>query len=167
MSTAHDAVQIIPGAYYTFDRDEHHCVEGIVYADLVRSEGIVLRDTFWGPRGSTTFMVGHNHLSEAERASLRLLFNPDGGWREATRNDVPEDFDPDDVRRVTSQHGLQKKVWIRDGAQPSLAIRIFNAQERLREARSAAESAICTVEHHAMEVARLVAEQSAVQKELL
>ena len=167
MSTAHNAVQVTPGAYYTFDREQRHCVEGIAYADLVKSVGVVLRDTFWGPQGSTDFMVGHNRLSDAERASLRLLFNPNDGWREVSRSDVPEDFDLADVRRVTSQHGLQEKVWIRDGAQPSLAIRIFNAQERLREARSAAESAIRTVEHHAMEVARLVAEQSAVQKELL
>lgn len=165
MSAAPAPVQVIPGAYYIYDRDRSHCVEGIAYAALVPGAGVILRDTFWGSRGSADSLVGHNHLSDAEQESLQFLFDPNDGWREATRNDVPADFDADDVRRVTSQHGLQEHVWIREGAHPSLAVRIQNAKQELESARERAAATIHTVEHHAMEVARLVAEQSAAQKE--
>jgi hypothetical protein len=84
-------------------------------------------------------------LTESELATATLTFHlSDYDELDRYKHDsqrIWETYDPADRQMVTSQHGLQRRWFIRRGAQPSWHQQIENARQRLTEAEESAESA--------------------------
>ena len=141
--------------YYPEDR---HCREGMAIVGE-RSDGrVILVDTFWGS------MNDSHVLTDAEEATAELLFN------KADYDEVPrhmaycwKDYAPADRRAITSQHGLQRRLFIRKGATEDHATKVENAREKLAEAERDLESAKSAVQWAIDDLARVQAEQWAAQ----
>lgn len=145
----------IPGAYYRYTPTNRHCHEGIILA--VQDEGgVYLVDTFWGARGDSALSIVRS--DDEGLATTELLFNPADGWELAGLYLAIADFDDDDVRIITSQHGLQKTIWIRTGSGPSNVKRLANARARTLEARERLDSAIFSFERAIIDEQRLADE---------
>lgn len=117
-----------PYCFYTYHPDSHWCNEGIAQAD---DKGRLI-DTYWGIDASPEC-----ELSRKERESAVFFFNPefydmlpDAKYSEENW----EKFAPSDRERVTSQHGLQVRYFVRKGAKHHLATQIENAKRKLEEA---------------------------------
>ena len=121
-----------PGEFYRFTPDNHHCTEGIAAVE----ENGTLNDTFWGS-------AYDNPLSETERATLELYF--DSADFDEIKHSLAqqkfEKFHPDDRRRVTSQHGLQGRYFVRKGAKEDIATQIKNTEAWIEQATAELRSA--------------------------
>jgi len=120
---------------YDYEIDgSRHCREGVATEERPG----VLFDTFWngGDR---------HHLTDAEAASAKVRFDTAdfqdldgnkfgnaGQWRT---------FAPRDRQSIPSQHGLQIRYFVRNGATPDLPTQIENAQQKVAEAESDVRSA--------------------------
>lgn len=136
---------------YRYNPQERHCNEGIA----VENDRGVLVDTFWGLGDSMGHVVGRNQ-------HLEHLGNLDD-YERLTRNASHpfEDYAPADRLAVPSQHGLQRALFIRIGAQPDLATKIENARRSLEEAEAQLRSAEHRVEWARKDLAELEAERDA------
>lgn len=123
---------------------EHHCREGVAIAKDCGSS-FVLVDTFW-QSGSHEDHV----LTESEIATTELVFNMED-YDELDRymsssEGLWNKYATSDRQVVTSQHGLQKRWFIRKGASPDWDTQIENARQvvadyerRLESVRSGLE----------------------------
>lgn len=142
-----DVIRYTPG-------DGHHCREGM--AIVAQQQAF---DTFWSG-------YGDRHLLTAdELATAELLFNLadfdelDGNSRhmnEAKWNT----YATDDRQLVTSQHGLQKRWFIRKGAEPSWQQQIANAREELDKALRDADQAVRNVGYRHAELTLIIDKSS-------
>jgi hypothetical protein len=127
------------------------CHEGLAVAEQ-RGEELVLLDTFWGASERT----------RVNPAVFEILFNVND-YDELDRYSHEssarwEKFAPEDRQRITSQHGLQSRWFIRKGAVEHLPTQVENARERLREAEAELRSAQRHVEWAQQELAALEAQ---------
>lgn len=126
----------IDGDVITYRSEERHCREGM--AVVARQQAF---DTFWSGGGD-------RHLLTAdELATAELLFNlADFEELDSNSRHMSEakwnTYATEDRQLITSQHGLQKRWFIRKGAEPSWEQQIANAREKLGKVTCAAESAI-------------------------
>jgi hypothetical protein len=97
-----------------------------------------LVDTYWVGGGDSHIVRGE------ELRSIEVLFHLDDydeldHWRPDQQKWMT--YAPADRQRITMQHGLQQRLFIRKGATPDLATQIANAEEKVREAQEAVRSA--------------------------
>lgn len=124
--------------YDTLTMPSRHCREGWAIAKERNDGRVVLLDTFWG---STD-----NHvLTDEEVATAELVFNL-ADYDEFDQYDRSssarwETYKREDRETVTSQHGLQRRWFVRKGAEPDLATQIENARQVLEDAERKLESA--------------------------
>lgn len=148
---------------YTPTRERHDprwCREGTAIAN----EQGVLVDTYWCSGGDS-----HVLRRDDELASVEVLFHIDD-YDELDRYGrgtpaVWETYHPDDRRRVTSQHGLQARYFVRKGATPDLETQIANAREAVREAEAEVEGAERRLERRRDELAALTEPRRRVLRE--
>jgi hypothetical protein len=134
---------------YRYRPQQHHCREGIA----VENDRGVLIDTFWGLDSS----LGLDQIVGRDQR-LERLGNLDDYVRIGRSAEHPfEDYAPADRLVVPSQHGLQRALFVRRGAQPDHATRVANARRQLEDDVAAAESAQHRVERARAELARLEA----------
>lgn len=116
------------------ERDAYWCLEGMAVVD---DQGQAF-DTFWNS-GSEA-----HRLTETERMTAKHVFNlGDFDELDRWRPDVEKwkSYAPEDRGRVTSQHGLQQRLFIRKGAKPAREVMIENARAKVQEAQAAVHSA--------------------------
>ena len=102
-----------------------------------RLDGVILFDTYWRTPGD------RHLLTYEELATAEVLFNLDD-YDELTERESTsrwEMYKPADRQRITSQHGLVVRWFIRTGAEPDLQTQIENACEAFLDARSKLQSA--------------------------
>ena len=122
---------------YIPDQSRHDpmwCREGMAIAD---DRGF-LCDTFWGSGSEAHVLRG------VELESIEMLFHLDDyeeldRWRPSVEH--WSKYAPVDRQQITHQHRLQRRLFIRKGAHPNLATQIANAEEKVREAERAVDSA--------------------------
>ena len=125
---------------YRSERSNRWCREGWA----ISNEHGRFVDTYW-------MSMGDAHLvTPAELATAEHQFWLDD-YRELDRHGrgTPDEwlkYAPKDRRRVTSQHGLQARYFVRHGAEFDLPTQIENALAALRRAEDDAESAQRAVE---------------------
>lgn len=129
------------------------CREGTA---VVREDGKAV-DTYWGS-GSD------NHvLLDVEVTTAEVVFNlADYIELDQYRPGVQAEwakYREDQRHRITSQHGLQSRYFVLNGAEPDLEQQISNAYEALTTAREALNSAARDLEWKAQAVARLEAQR--------
>lgn len=115
--------------------DPRWCREGMAIAD----ERGILFDTYWGSGGD------NHRLNAVEVATAEVIFNVADydeldRYARASRG-IWETYHPDDRRVLTSQHGLQRRWFIRKGADPDMATQVASAEEKVLEAEEAVASA--------------------------
>lgn len=112
------------------------CREGIAVAD---SHGRLV-DTFW--EGGSEAHV----LTAEEVATATHLFDL-SDYRELPHAEryLWKNYHPDERQRITSQHGLSARYFVRLGAEPDLGTRVENARLAVREAEEAVKSAQSTL----------------------
>ena len=103
------------------------CREGIAIA---QKDGR-LHDTFWGS-GSEAHIV-----REVELPSVEVLFHMDDydeldKWRPDRQKWLT--YAPDDRKRITMQHGLQERLFIRKGALPHRETMLAQARQKVEDA---------------------------------
>ena len=138
---------------YTSERRDRWCREGTAIAC---GDDAILVDTFWGGYGSDSHV-----LTPDERATAEVLFNiadydeldrynhgSEGTWRK---------YAPGDRTVITSQHGLQRRWFVRKGAQPNLPTQIQNAREAVAQAEEKLSSAQWWLDSARRELAELEA----------
>lgn len=134
---------------YRYRPQQHHCTEGIA----VENDRGVLLDTFWGLDNS----VGLSHVVGREQY-LEHLGNLDDYERIGRNSEHPfQDYAPADRLVVTSQHGLERALFVRKGAAPDHGTQVANARQALEDAVAAAESAQRRVDSARRELASLEA----------
>lgn len=131
------------GDVVQYDVEDPHCREGMAIAKQREDGRTYLADTYWS---------SENHiLSEAEVASAELVFNlADYDELDQYRHESAakwKTYAPADRERITSQHGLQVRWFIRKGASPDLQTQIENACEAYVEAQSKLRSAEADVRY--------------------
>lgn len=141
-----DVVSYIP------DRRDRHCREGMA---IVRDGQFV--DTFWGS------MSDAHVLTATEIATVGLIFNV-GDYDELDQYDRSahstwERYARVNRARITSQHGLQSRYFIRKGASEDLPTQIGNARAKVYEAKSEVERAARRLESAEQQLATLVSRQ--------
>jgi hypothetical protein len=111
---------------------------------------VILVDTFWGS------MSDAHVLTATEAATASLQFNV-GDYDELQRRDGYQwkNYAPADRARITSQHGLQERLFIRKGATEDHATKVENAREKLAEAQRDLDSANRAVQWAMNDLARL------------
>ena len=151
--TAGDVVRYEP------DGGNRWCREGMAVAQL-RGDGegrIVYIDTYWAG------MSGSHILTAAEATTVERLFNV-GDYDELPRGcrlgsaDKWAKYAPADRQVVTSQHGLQRRWFVRKGASEDHATQVENARVRLAEAESKLRSAQWSVESAQRDLANIEAQ---------
>ena len=138
---------------YTPDPSRHDprwCREGTAIAD---ARGLLV-DTYWGS-GSDSHL-----LLAVEIETIEILFHLDD-YDELDRyargtSDLWATYHPDDRKRVTSQHGLQARWFVRKGSVPDLSTKIANAEEKVREAEASVRSAGWRLEWARIDLAGLL-----------
>ncbi|SHX96547.1 Uncharacterised protein [Mycobacteroides abscessus subsp. abscessus] len=105
----------------------HHCQEGVAIAKDCGGS-VVLVDTFWQSASHDDHV-----LTASEIASAELVFNMEG-YDELDRyisssEQLWNKYAATDRQVVTSQHGLQKRWFIRKGARPDWNTQIDNARQ--------------------------------------
>ena len=128
-----------PGDVVTYHPDQRHCREGTAIAEAPNGFDVVLFDTFWGCGGD------QHRLTATEVAAAEFKFAI-GDYDELDRYSHSSagtwlKYAPADRQLITSQHGLQKRWFIRKGATEDLATQIDNAHEKVAEWERAVESA--------------------------
>jgi len=148
-------IEVKPGTVVRYKpdpsrHDPRWCREGMAIAD----ERGLLIDTYWGSGQDAHILRG------AELEGVEVLFHFDefdelDRWRPNVQE--WETYAPADRQRVTSQHGLQQRLFIRKGAEPDLATQIANAEEKVCEAEYNVESANRRLEWAREDLAKLAA----------
>lgn len=119
-----------PGDVVRYDTGtERHCLEGMAIAEA-RLAGVVLYDTYWRTPGD------RHLLTYDELATAEVVFNLDD-YDELTERESAarwEMYKPADRERVTSQHGLVVRCFIRKGAEPDLETQIEYARKVVEDA---------------------------------
>lgn len=120
---------------YTPDESRHNprwCREGMAIAD----ERGRLVDTYWCTSGD------QHVLNEVEVESVEVLFSLDD-YRELDRRHERtwQEYRPEDRQVVTSQHGLRRRLFVREGAEPDHDTKVSNAREAVAEAEREVASA--------------------------
>jgi hypothetical protein len=124
-----------PGTVKPADRhDPYWCREGMAVAEKRADGTVFFADTYWGGG------MDRHILTDAEIATADVLFHLDR-FRLVERGETWDDFAEADRQLITSQHRLQNKKYVRIGAQPDHETKVENAQEKVREAIDAVESA--------------------------
>lgn len=117
-----------PGDVVRYDPAEHHCREGMAIA-YERHGNVVLLDTFWDGYGD------RHMLTADERDTAQLSFNlNDYDELDQYNRSSPGNwgkYAPDDRRTITSQHGLRKRWFIRQGATEHWPTQIDNARKEV------------------------------------
>lgn len=132
--------------------DPHWCREGMAISD---HNGRFI-DTYWTGGGDS------HVLNAAELATVEHLFWLDD-YREVrtpSGRGTPSEWETyaeGDRQRVTSQHGLCVRYFIRNGAQPDMPTQIANAEERVRVAEGAVRSAEWGLENARRRLSELLA----------
>lgn len=131
-----------PGDVVRYDVEDRHCREGMAIAEA-RLDGVVLFDTYWRTPGD------RHLLTFDELATAEVVFNLDDYVELTERQSVDrwEMYKPADRERITSQHGLVVRWFIREGAEPDLQTQIENACEAYVEAQSKLRSAEASVRY--------------------
>lgn len=123
---------------------EHHCREGVAVAKNCDSS-VVLVDTFW-QSGSHDDHV----LTEGEVSAAELIFNIEDydelDQYVSSSRELWNKYATSDRQVVTSQHGLQKRWFIRKGATPDWDTQIENARQVVAEYERQLESATSGLE---------------------
>lgn len=132
------------------ERDAYWCLEGTA---VVRDNGAAF-DTFWDS-GSEA-----HRLTASELARAEVLFDLDDydemdRWRPDEQKWLT--YAPEDRQRVTSQHGLQRRLYLRKGARPHRQTVLSNLRETVEEAEAEARSAQRNMEHAQEDLAALLA----------
>ena len=116
---------------YDYEIDgSRHCREGVATEERPG----ILFDTFWtgGDR---------HHLTDAEAFSAKGRFDTnDFHELDGNRFGIAgqwSTFAPGDRQVIPSQHGLQHRYFVRNGATPDLATQIENARQKVADAESA------------------------------
>lgn len=133
------------------------CREGIAIAqDHARLNGrLVLLDTYWGS-------TEPGMLTDDEADTAELMFNL-ADYDELDRYSIHasrsqwETYAPADRQIITHQHGLQRRWFIRKGAQPDWATQIDNARRSVAEREDEADRARRAVDWATEELTRLIA----------
>jgi hypothetical protein len=131
-------VRYTPAPRYEGDRQPRWCREGMAIAD---DRGRLV-DTYWGSGGDA------HVVTAAEAASVEVLFYlEDFDELDRWRPDVEKwrTYAPEDRQRVTMQHGLQQRLFIRKGAVPARETMIANARGKVAEAEDEVRSAQSTL----------------------
>lgn len=117
---------------YRYRPAVHNCLEGIA----IENEHGVLYDTYWGIDDAGAECVGR------DAQDLTLIGNL-GDYERIDRNaEHPfDDYAPVDRLAITSQHGLQRALFVRKGADPDHATKVRNARNELEDATHAVEAA--------------------------
>lgn len=118
---------------YTPDPSRHDprwCREGTAIA-IQWPTKVVLADTYW-------YTMSDAHiLNEVELATIEVKFHLDD-YDELKDTYGTRDrwlrYAPADRKRISSQHGLQERLFIRKGAEPDLPTQIENARVAVAEA---------------------------------
>lgn len=132
------------------------CREGIAIAqDYARPNGrLVLLDTYWGS-------AEPRPLTDAEADTAELMFKlADYDELDRYSHESPSRWDkhaPADRQIITHQHGLQRRWFIRKGAQPDWATQIDNARRSVAEREDEADRARRAVEWATEELTRVIA----------
>jgi len=146
-----------PGTVVTYipdpsRHDPNWCREGMAIAN---ANGDLL-DTYWGS-GSEA-----HRLLPVEVATVEVQFHMDDfDELDRWRPDVSKwmSYAPADRQRITHQHRLQQRLFVRKGAQPDLDTQIANATVKVREAERAVESAQWHLEWARKDLAELEAQR--------
>lgn len=135
------------------ERDANWCREGTA---IVRDDGAAF-DTFW-QSGSEAHRLT---ATEVERASVVFCiddFDELDRWRPDEQKWLT--YAIDDRRRITSQHGLEQRLYVRKGAVPHRDTVLDNLREAVAEAESEARSAESRLERAREDLAALMAAPS-------
>lgn len=136
------------GAFYEYEPDSRHAREGYAVAKrYIDSKELYLADTFWDITGRSSGLGWR--FSEKEMESAVFLFDPtdETQWREATVNDVVDEYEPSDFHTITSQHGHYRSSWVRVGAEPSARVKLSKLNEEIAEAERKLQSAVAHLRH--------------------
>lgn len=138
------------GQFYSYIPINTWCHEGLAE---VTKRGVL--DTYWGTTSDSP-------LLEREKDSAVLLFDI-ADYDELDRYCSSSkhrwnQFHPNDRQKITEQHGLRVRWFIKKGASPDFGTKIENARERLTEAEHELRSAQWRVESRKAEVAELETE---------
>lgn len=138
--------------YEPLERPSRHCREGMAIAEA-RLDGVVLFDTYWRTSGD------RHLLTYDELGTSEVVFNLDD-YDELDQSrhgaaDTWRKYSPDDRQVITSQHGLVRRFFIREGAQPGLTTQIENAREAVVEAERKLSSAQFSLDCARRDLARL------------
>lgn len=144
-----------PNDVVRYRPSEHHCREGIAIAKVCGSS-VVLVDTFW-QSGSHDDHV----LTAGEKASAEIVFNIED-YDELDRymsfsEELWNKYAASDRQVVTSQHGLQKRWFIRKGACPDWNTQIDNARQVVAEYERQLESVRSNLEWARRDLADMLA----------
>lgn len=140
--------------------DGRHCREGMaVVGRHPLSDFQRAIDTFWGSSGD------QHILTNAELLTAELIFNvADYDEIDINSRHIAEakwnTYATDDRQLITSQHGLQKRWFIRKGAEPSWDQQIINAREELDKALRESDSAVRNVGYRHAELSLLIDKSS-------
>lgn len=123
---------------YTPDNHERHCREGMAVVVQI-SDTRYLMDTFWGVSND-----GHI-LKVSEVYTAELLFNVND-YDELERynresQSIWNNYAPKDRQRITSQHGLQTRWFIKKGASEDWKTKLGNAASAVEDCQNEIEAA--------------------------
>jgi hypothetical protein len=126
-----DVVKYLPDARF----ERWWCREGTAIGNVGQDGSTLLVDTYWGAHGSDPHV-----LTTTEIAGAELVFNiADYDELDQYASYSAEKwarYAPADRREITSQHGLQRRYFVRRGAREDLPTQIANARERVDDAES-------------------------------
>lgn len=135
-----------PGDVVDYTPERTWCREGVAIASQYGDRDAVLLDTYWA--------TDRHRLTDAEIATATWRFNVNDFDQLPGRSKSEwEQYAPSDRQTITSQHGLEVRRFIRKGATKDHATQVENARDRLREARSALQSAQHAVERAVRDLA--------------
>jgi hypothetical protein len=111
------------------NRDFHWCFEGLGVVKEGREGALYLADTYWGHNGSSgkAFYLDDNYKIDYE-----YYFTPSDC--EKIKN--PEDYEPDEVYRISSQHGCSRnciQYYVKKGTQRSKRVMIENKKQEIKD----------------------------------
>jgi len=120
------------GDVFTYRPDERHCREGMAIVSDRADGSHILRDTFWGS-GSDCHILTADEMGTVEPLFNLADFDELDRYARDSKS-AWEAYHPDNRRVITSQHGLQRRWFIRKGAEPDLSTQIQNAEGRVEDA---------------------------------
>lgn len=129
--------KFIAGDVVEWSPQDRHCREGTAIALETHGGQIKLFDTFWDG-------YEDHVLTDAEELTAEVLFNLndyDEIDRYKRESQTWSKYAPEDRQRVTSQHGLQTRWYVRKGASEHWPTQIRNAEDAVAKCVAAVESA--------------------------